>query len=40
MTIAAPIAINGIKGNMAVVKKVKGHRILMPNGSELVFNKK
>ncbi len=43
ITIAAPVTINGITGDMAVVVKQTGknryytHRILMPDGSEFVF---
>jgi len=43
ITIAAPVSINGKVGNVAVVVKMTGrnrystHRILMPDGSEFVF---
>ncbi len=43
VTIAAPVSINGKIGNVAVVVKMTGrnrystHRILMPDGSEFVF---
>lgn len=43
VTFAAPVTINGITGNMAVVvKKTKGnryktHRILMPDGSAFLY---
>lgn len=46
VTFAAPVIINGVRGNVAVVvKKTKGnryktHRIVAPNGCEFVFNKK
>lgn len=45
ITIAAPISINGRVGNVAVVVKITGknrystHRILMPDGSEFIFEK-
>lgn len=45
VTIAAPVTINGTPGNVGVVVKMSGknhyhtHRILMPDGSEFVFNK-
>ncbi len=45
VTIAAPVSINGTVGNVGVVVKMSGknhyhtHRILMPDGSEFVFNK-
>lgn len=44
VTFAAPVEINGTRGNMAVVVKQTGknlyktHRILMPDGSAFVFN--
>lgn len=46
ITIAAPVTINGTKGNVgAIVKqggknKYKTHRILMPDGSEFIFETK
>jgi len=46
ITFAAPVEINGVRGNVAVVvKETKGHRykthrILMPNGSAFVLNEK
>ena len=46
VTIAAPVIINGVRGNVAiVVKKTKGnrhktHRILMPDGSRFAFAEK
>lgn len=46
LTIAAPVTINGVTGNMAVVIKqearntYKTHRILMPDGSTFVYNEK
>ncbi len=46
ITFAAPVEINGIRGNVAVVvKETKGHRykthrILMPDGSAFVLNEK
>lgn len=46
ITFAAPVEINGVRGNMAVVvRQTKGqrydvHRILMPNGSAFVFQEK
>lgn len=45
-TFAAPIEINGVRGNMAVVVRAseknyyKVHRLLLPDGSQFVFNKK
>ena len=44
ITIAAPVIINGVRGNMAVVVTVTSknhyhaHRILLPNGSEFTFD--
>ncbi len=43
VTIAAPVELNGIRGNMAVVVKgdkkyYKSHRIVLPDGSEFVFS--
>lgn len=46
ITFAAPVEINGVRGNMAVVvRQTKGqrydvHRILMPDGSAFVFQEK
>lgn len=46
ITFAAPVEINGVRGNMAVVvRQTKGqrydvHRILMPDGSAFVFHEK
>lgn len=46
ITIAAPVEINGVRGNMAVVvRQTKGHRydvhrILMPDGSAFIFREK
>lgn len=46
VTFAAPVEINDVVGNVAVVVQMVGknnyhtHRILMPDGSEFVFNKK
>lgn len=46
ITIAAPVVINGNRGNVAAVVRLTGknryhtHRILMPDGSEFVFNTK
>lgn len=46
ITIAAPVVINGNRGNVAAVVRLTGknryhtHRILMPDGSEFVFNAK
>ena len=46
VTFAAPVTINGITGDMAAVVKQTGknryytHRILMPDGSEFVFQNK
>ena len=46
ITIAAPVEINGVRGNMAVVvRQTKGHRydvhrILMPDGSAFIFRDK
>lgn len=46
VTIAAPVVINGTRGNVGVVvkkggkNKYKTHRILMPDGSEFVFETK
>lgn len=46
ITFAAPVEINGVRGNMAVVvRQTKGqrydvHRILMPDGSTFVFQEK
>ena len=46
ITIAAPVVINGTRGNVGVVvkkggkNKYKTHRILMPDGSEFVFETK
>lgn len=43
LTIAAPVSINGVRGNMGVVIRMTGknryhtHRILMPDGSEFKF---
>lgn len=43
-TFAAPVEINGIRGNMAAVVQLTGknhyhtHRIIMPDGSAFVFN--
>ena len=45
ITFAAPIEINGVRGNMAVIVKQTGknkyhtHRILMPDGSAFIFQK-
>lgn len=45
ITFAAPIEINGIRGNMAVIVKQTGknkyhtHRVLMPDGSAFIFQK-
>lgn len=45
-TFAAPIEINGVRGNMAVVVRAseknyyKVHRLLLPDGSQFVFKKK
>lgn len=44
VTFAAPVEINGVRGNMAVVVKqtsknhYKTHRVLMPDGSAFVYN--
>lgn len=44
VTIAAPVEINGIRGNMAAVVQLTGknhyhtHRIIMPDGSAFAFN--
>lgn len=44
ITIAAPVTINGVRGNMGVVVKLVGknlyktHRILMPDGSAFEYN--
>lgn len=44
MTIAAPVEINGVRGNMAVAltettsRHYHAHRIVMPDGSTFVFN--
>lgn len=44
-TIAAPVIINGVRGNVAVAVKKTGknryktHRILMPDGSQFVYEK-
>ena len=44
-TIAAPVLINGVRGNVAVTVKKTGknryktHRILMPDGSQFVYEK-
>jgi len=44
VTFAAPVEINGMRGNMAVVVKqtsknhYKTHRVLMPDGSAFVYN--
>ena len=46
ITFAAPVEINGVRGNMAVVvRQTKGqrydvHRILMPDGSAFIFREK
>ena len=45
VTFAAPIELNGVRGNMAVVVNLNGnkyyvHRIVMPDGSAFRFNKK
>lgn len=46
VTFAAPVKINGVRGNMAaVVQQTKGynyhmHRVLMPDGSSFVFENK
>ena len=46
ITIAAPVHINGVRGNMAVVVTITtknhyhAHRILLPDGSEFTFNTK
>ncbi len=46
VTIAAPVVINGVRGNVGVIvkqggkNKYKTHRILMPDGSEFVFETK
>ena len=44
VTIAAPVEINGVRGNMAAVVQLTGknhyhtHRIIMPDGSAFAFN--
>ena len=44
VTIAAPVEINGVRGNMAVVVTITSknhyhaHRIVLPNGGEFTFN--
>ena len=44
VTIAAPVVINGVRGNVGVIvkqggkNKYKTHRILMPDGSKFIFN--
>jgi len=46
LTIAGPVLINGVRGNVAVVVQKQGknkyhaHRILMPDGSVFVINNK
>lgn len=46
VTIAAPVMINGVRGNMAAVVQMTGknhyhtHRILMPDGSAFEFRQK
>ena len=43
VTIAAPVVINSVRGNIGVIvkqggkNKYKTHRILMPDGSEFIF---
>ncbi len=45
-TFAAPVVINGVRGNMAVAVKISGknkyhaHRILMPDGTEFIIKYK
>ena len=46
ITFAAPVEINGVRGNMAVVVRSEGknyykvHRLVLPDGSQFSFNKK
>lgn len=46
VTFAAPVEINGVRGNMAVVVRQEGenyykvHRLILPNGAKFIFQRK